>query len=97
MAMLKRKETKRGLVSKRILILCEGKTEKLYLDGIKNSLPKSNQRDIQTVVIQAKRSDPTIAFKEFLDLQREARNEKQPFEKCWMVFDDDNRVLKDLF
>ncbi|MBN2745906.1 MAG: RloB domain-containing protein [Bacteroidales bacterium] len=92
--MLRRKENKRGKVSQRMLVLCEGKTEKIYLEGLKSTLPKNVQRDIQTTIIQAKKSDPNAFFREFKELQRKAKREWQPYAESWMVFDDDNRDLE---
>lgn len=92
-----RKEIKRRKVTQRILILCEGKTEKLYLTNLKSTLPRDIQRDVNIDIFQAKKSEPTNALKEIKQKRNIAKSEKQPYKEIWMVFDDDNRKLKELF
>lgn len=92
-----RKEIKRKKVTQRILILCEGKTEKLYLANLKSTLPRDIQRDVDIDILQAKNSEPTNTIKEIKQKRNIAKQEKQPYKELWMVFDDDNRKLKELF
>lgn len=95
--MLYRKEIKRKKVTQRILVLCEGKTEKLYLTNLKSTLPRDIQRDVDIDILQAKNSEPTNTLKEVKQKRNIAKQEKQPYKELWMVFDDDNRKLKELF
>ena len=58
-----RKESKkRNLSKKRILVLCEGKTEKLYLEGLRKTLGRQLQRDIDLDIIKAKQGEPVTAI-----------------------------------
>ena len=90
--MLYRKETKIRKPQQRILIFCEGKTERLYLLGLKNSLSRAIQRDIEITITNAKSSEPITIIKELLQKIKIAKQEKQAYKEIWMVFDDDNRT-----
>ena len=93
-----RKERKiRGLSTNRILILCEGKTEKVYLEGLRRSFPRQLQRDISLEITQAEHSEPVTAIKELKAKIKKAKSEKQPFSEAWLIFDDDNRNLNAVF
>ncbi|MCF8374306.1 MAG: RloB family protein [Bacteroidales bacterium] len=93
-----RKEIKKRKVSKqRILIVCEGKTERLYLDGLKKTLPRQVQRDIEVNVVTAKEGEPLKAISEIAKKVGIARGEKQSYSEQWLVFDDDNRDLAEVF
>ena len=92
-----RKENKKRSLKQRILILCEGKTERLYLQGIKNTLSRAVQRDVEINISQAKSSEPVTFINEILQKRNIAKQEKQPYKEIWMVFDDDNRNLKNIF
>jgi hypothetical protein len=97
MAMQYRKENKKRSLKQRVLILCEGKTERLYLQGIKNTLSRAVQRDVEINISQAKSSEPVTFINEILHKRNIAKQEKQPYREIWMVFDDDNRNLKNIF
>ena len=92
-----RKEIKKRRVTQRILILCEGKTEKLYLTSLKSTLSRDIQRDVSIEILQAKKSEPMNTLREIKQKRSVAKSEKQPYKELWMVFDDDNRELKELF
>ena len=93
-----RKESKkRKLSKKRILVLCEGKTEKLYLEGLRKTLPRQIQRDINLDIIKAKQGEPVTAIKELKQKIKKARHEKQAYYENWIVFDDDKRDIKGIF
>ncbi|HPE56379.1 MAG TPA: RloB family protein [Bacteroidales bacterium] len=93
-----RKETKKRKISKlRVLVLCEGKTEKIYLQGLRNTLPKQLQRDIQLDFVTAKEAEPAKAIHELDTKVKKAKGEKQPYKEFWLVFDDDNRNLNGVF
>jgi hypothetical protein len=93
-----RKDLKTRKIHKnRILILCEGKTEKVYLEGLRRSFPRQFQRDISLEITQADHSEPVTAIKELVTKLKKARLEMQPFTESWLVFDDDNRNLNVVF
>lgn len=96
--MLYRKENNnKRKVRQRILILCEGETETLYLSNLKSTLPREIQRDIDINIVQSKYSEPSSTIKEIVRKRKKAKEEKQDYKECWMVFDDDNRNLTTLF
>jgi hypothetical protein len=93
-----RRESKKRKVSKqRILVLCEGKTEKIYLEGMRRSLPKQLQRDIDLSISTAKESEPIKSIIELSRKVTQAKREKQAYNEFWLVFDDDNRNLNLVF
>ena len=93
-----RREKKIRKVSKnRILILCEGKTEKIYLEGLRKSFPRQLQRDISLEIVQAEHSETVTAIKELKIKKQKAKSEKQAYKESWLVFDDDNRSLNKVF
>lgn len=95
--MVNRKGGKKRSVKQRILLLCEGKTEKIYLSGFKSALPREMQRDIDIQIVHSKKSEPKATIKIAIDKQITAKQEGQPFKEIWMVFDDDNRDLQTTF
>jgi hypothetical protein len=82
---------KKRQLLKRILILCEGETEKLYLDAYKASLKREVQRGIDLTILQANNSEPLRIIKEAEKKNKIAKEEQQPYDSIWLVFDDDNR------
>jgi hypothetical protein len=87
-----RKANKIKRLQKRILILCEGETEKIYLSSLKNTLNRDVQRNIEINIQKAKYSEPVNIIKEALAKQKTAKQDKQPYDAIWLVFDDDNRL-----
>ena len=53
-----RKAGKIKRLQKRILILCEGTTEKIYLDSLKSTLSRQVQRGIEINIQQCRYSEP---------------------------------------
>jgi hypothetical protein len=93
-----RRESKKRKVSKRrVLVLCEGKTEKIYLEGLRRSLPKQLQRDIDLDITKAKEGEPVKSINELKRRVAKAKKEQQPYMDYWMVFDDDNRNVNEIF
>lgn len=86
-----RKAGKIKRLQKRILILCEGETEKIYLDSIKSELSRNAQRSIEINIKKAKCSEPANIIREAMVKQKAAKLEKQPYDAIWLVFDDDHR------
>ncbi|MBI4648146.1 MAG: RloB domain-containing protein [Bacteroidia bacterium] len=96
--MIHRKRNKIRKINQRILILCEGDTEEIYLKGLKATLSRDVQRDISIIITQASDSEPKIMLKEAIAKKEKATSEQQPYKETWLVFDDDNRKnLKTVF
>jgi len=79
----------------KILILCEGMTEKLYLLSVKNSLPRVLQRGIKIEIDCYKKRDPKNLVQEAIRRKSKARKECVPYSKVWIVFDHDNLPNRD--
>lgn len=85
-------------LNKRILILCEGVTERLYASSLKNELPRQLQRSISIEIGEAEQQDPLNLVKEAVRKVKKARKEKNPYEEVWLFFDHDNwPQLRDAF
>ena len=96
--MIYRREGKKRKLSKhRMLILCEGKTERFYLQGLKKTLPRQVQRNIDLDIITAKESEPEKALIELNNKIKKAKREKYAYTDKYLVFDDDNRNLTKVF
>ncbi len=87
-----RKRNKLRKINPRILILCEGETEKLYLNGLLSTLDRQIQRDISIIVQKAYQTEPQMMFKEAIAKKKKGISEQQPYKEIWLVFDDDNRT-----
>ena len=92
--MARTKGKKRSLNFK-ILILCEGKTERNYLLEIKNTLPREKQRGIKVDIELFKRNDPLNLVKEAERRKSKAKLESAPYDYTWVVFDNDNLPNRD--
>jgi len=93
-----RREKKiRKVSNNRILILCEGKTEKIYLEELRKSFPRQLQRDISLEIVKAEHSETITAIKELKIKKQKAKSEKQSYKESWLIFDDDNRNLNKVF
>ena len=79
----------------KILILCEGQTERNYLLEIKNQLPREKQRGIRIDVEYFKRNDPLNLVNEAIRRKQKARYEGAPYDLVWVVFDNDNLPNRD--
>lgn len=80
-----------------MLILCEGKTERFYLQGLKKTLPRHVQRNIDLDIISAKESEPEKAIIELNKRIKQAKKEQYAYTDKYLVFDDDNRNLTIVF
>jgi len=87
----------RQLSENRILILCEGKTEKVYLEGLVRSFPKKLQYNFDFKIIAANHGEPVSALKELKNKLKKAKREMQPYTDSWLIFDDDKRDLSIFF
>ncbi|MDN5212980.1 RloB family protein [Fulvivirgaceae bacterium BMA12] len=79
----------------KILILCEGKTERNYLLEIKHQLPREKQHGIKIDVDHFKRNDPLNLVIEAARRKRKAKHEGAPYDHIWVVFDHDNLPNRD--
>ena len=78
-------------VRRRILILCEGQTEKNYFQAIKED-PEFKQQlsAVHPQVMVAKNPSPDLLVKQAIDIARKAKAEGNSYDKIWVVFDHDN-------
>src|ERR1017187_5367603 len=90
--MRKRKLSKR-LIPQRTLILCEGKTEYIYFDGIRTEKLNKNQ-EVGLRIAIAKPKDVKGVGKEMVEqaksLKGTAKKENNEYKEIWVVFDKDN-------
>lgn len=78
---------------KRILILCEGESEIIYLKGFRGE--EQNKRKLANVdieIYQPKNYSPYGLLKEAKKKQKEAKKEKFPYKSVWIVFDRDGHA-----
>jgi hypothetical protein len=75
---------------KRILIVCEGESEQIYLNGLKKDLWKRNRHNnIEIEMYQPNDFSPIGIVNEARKKVREARKDKYPYASIWVVFDKD--------
>jgi hypothetical protein len=77
-------------LNRRILILCEGTTERFYASELRNELPKTKQRSIAIEISEGNRQDPLSLVNEAIVKAKRARKERNPYEIIWLFFDHDN-------
>lgn len=88
---MKRRKGRQREVRKRILILCEGETEKNYFQAIKeDSEYKQKLLAVHPKVVVAKNPTPEQVVKEALARATEQSKQGNPYDKIWVVFDHDN-------
>ena len=78
---------------KRILILCEGESEIIYLKGFRGE--EQNKRRLANVdieIYQPKNYSPYGLLIEAKKKQKEAKKEKFPYKSVWIVFDRDGHA-----
>ncbi len=92
---MSRKQRKKRKISKRILVLCEGPTEKQYLLSIKNLLPREKQRSISIEIESYKKTDPKSLTNESIRRKKKANRENSKYDSVWIVFDHDNSPNRD--
>jgi hypothetical protein len=88
------KRTKRAQknIRRRILILCEGQTEKNYFQAIKEDPDYKQQLSaVHPQVVVAKKPSPEQIVQETIILVRKAREEGNAYDKIWVVFDHDHQ------
>lgn len=77
-------------LNKRILILCEGVTERLYATALKADLPRTLQRSIAIEINEGDRQDPLSLVNQAMAKAKRARKERNPYDVIWLFFDHDN-------
>ncbi len=90
---MKRGKRKERKVKNRILILCEGETEKNYFQAIKEV--EENQQILSALtvkVVVAKHPTAEYLVEEAIQLAKKTINEQNPFDQIWVVFDHDNQA-----
>lgn len=90
---MKRSRGKARRARRRILILCEGATEKNYFQAIKEH-PEYKQAlsAIDPQVVAAKNPTPEQVVREAIQRARKALQENNAYDKVWVVFDHDNHA-----
>jgi hypothetical protein len=77
----------------RVLILCEGESEKIYLSGYKNE--DANRRRLSRVEIEIYQPNdfsPLGLLKEARRKLKEAKKDRYPYKSIWIVFDRDQHA-----
>jgi len=77
-------------LNKRVLILCEGESEVIYLKGLKTT--DENRRRLSAVdieIYQPRNFSPLGLVNEAKKRIREAKSDKLPYFYVWVVFDKD--------
>lgn len=86
-----RRKTKGKKVKKRVLILCEGQTERNYFQALKESPEyKKALSAVTTQVLTAKHSTPEQIVQEAEKIEKAEDRAGNPYDKIWLVFDHDN-------
>lgn len=88
----KRRTNKRKRsVRPRLLILCEGETERNYFKAMREDEDyKSKMAATDITILTAKSPTPEQIVKEAIKKGKEAKQEKNPYQTIWVVFDHDN-------
>ena len=89
--MPKKRQTNKRKIKDRILILCEGeKTEPNYFNGLKRDKFRSNRLSALRIEIYDYGSNTAKELvKQAKSLKDDAKREKNPYDKIWVVFDRD--------
>lgn len=83
----------RSLPTKRVLILCEGQSEQIYINGYKSEdLNKRRLANVEVKIYQPKDYSPKGLLAEAKLKRREAIREGMPYDKIWIVFDRDGHA-----
>lgn len=82
--------TKSRRPAKRILMLCEGETEEIYLKGLQQSFSRYQLRMLSFKIKLCKHSDQASLVKQAIEQLNRNQREKTPYDAVWAVFDHDN-------
>ena len=90
--MKRRKPKQPRRTNPRILILCDGLTEKKYFLALKQD--PENKRVLAALsvdIAEAKKREPIQIVEEAIKRKRKARQENNEYNHIWVVYDHDNR------
>ncbi len=76
---------------KRYLIFCEGLTEYIYAKALQDQLPRDKARSISVQYNRDHDNTPATMVKKALRMMKEARQDKVPYDRVFLIFDHDNR------
>lgn len=83
----------RVLPSKRVLILCEGQSEQIYINGYKSEdVNKRRLAKVDVEIYQPKDYSPHGLLAEAKRKVKEAKKDKMPYDKVWIIFDRDGHA-----
>lgn len=78
---------------KRVLILCEGQSEQIYIKGYKSEdVNKRRLAKVDVEIYQPKDYSPHGLLTEAKKKAKEAKKDKMPYESVWIVFDKDGHA-----
>lgn len=81
------------LPTKRVLILCEGQSEQIYIKGYKSEdLNTRRLAKVDVEIYQPRDYSPHGLLTEAKKKAKEAKNDKMPYESVWIVFDRDGHA-----
>lgn len=93
---MRRSRGRRREIRKRILILCEGETEKNYFQAIKEDPDyKKALSAIHPQVVAAKSPTPVQVVREAINRAEKASKENNNYDQVWVVFDHDNHAHRE--
>ena len=79
--------------AKRVLILCEGQSEQIYINGYKSEdVNKRRLAKVDVEIYQPKDYSPHGLLTEAKLKVKEAKKDKMPYDKVWIVFDRDGHA-----
>lgn len=77
---------------KYMLIIPEGLCEYNYAQALKNSLPRNKQRSINIKMPSPTNENKALQLlKKAQDMIQKAKNENNPYDMVWIIFDNDNQ------
>lgn len=83
----------RVLPTKRVLILCEGQSEQIYVNGYKSEdINKRRLAKVEVKIYQPKDHSPKGLLAEAKLKRKEAIREGMPYDRIWIVFDRDGHA-----
>jgi hypothetical protein len=83
----------RVLPTKKVLILCEGQSEQIYINGYKSEdVNKRRLANVDVEIYQPKDYSPHGLLAEAKFMAKEARRDKMPYDAIWIVFDRDGHA-----
>jgi len=83
----------RVIPTKRVLILCEGQSEQIYINGYKSEeVNKRRLAKVDVEIYQPKDYSPHGLLTEAKKKAKDAKKDKMPYESVWIVFDRDGHA-----